>query len=134
MKELARRVSPRIRSDGLLLLILGYEIWEERLQIRAKGREVWMMIERVCIYGPKETRGSDFFCSLAASGFLVCCVRSTFHHLVNYGHFLVISGFGMHICCLVHRLMYASRGRRISNALYFVCCSLSYFLSLLFRC
>ena len=37
MRELARRVNPRIRSDWQL--ILGYEIWKERLQIRAKGRE-----------------------------------------------------------------------------------------------
>ena len=36
MRQLARRVNPRIRSDWPL--ILGYEIWKERLKIRAKGR------------------------------------------------------------------------------------------------
>lgn len=67
MRELARRVNPRIRSDRLL--ISGYEIWKERLQIRAKGRDIWMTIKRVCIYGQKDMRGSDSFALLAAFGF-----------------------------------------------------------------
>lgn len=80
MRELARRVNPRIRSDRRL--ILGCQIWKERLEIRAEGKEVWMMMKRFGFKGKRQCGDQISFALLAAFGFWYVVLRSLFHMLV----------------------------------------------------